>query len=89
MKICIGRLGYVGLPLAIQFAHAGAHAIGLNIEKSAEWNRGAVARFDLVLIGTNHEFAELSRAGGLADCIVDTRNAMASIPTSKAKIWKA
>jgi len=55
MKICIGRLGYVGLPLAIQFAHSGAHAMGLNIEKSAEWNRGTVARFDLVLIGTNYK----------------------------------
>jgi len=24
-----------------------------------------------------------------ADCVVDTRNAMASIPRSRAKIWKA
>ena len=88
MKICIGRLGYVGLPLAIQFARAGAHAIGLNIGKSAEWNRGSVARFDLVLIGTNHKFGELSRAVGLANCIFDTRHAMASICHPRQRVGK-
>ena len=34
MKICIVGLGYVGLPLAIQFARSGADVIGLDIDQS-------------------------------------------------------
>lgn len=33
MRICIIGLGYVGLPLAIQFARCGAEVIGLDIDK--------------------------------------------------------
>ena len=34
MKICIVGLGYVGLPLAIQFARCGANVVGLDIDAS-------------------------------------------------------
>src|SRR5438270_2019029 len=42
MKICIVGLGYVGLPLAIQFARSGAEVIGLDIDRSKvdQVNRG-------------------------------------------------
>jgi hypothetical protein len=30
-----------------------------------------------------------SELAGWVDCIVDTRNAMAGVSSSKAKIWKA
>ncbi len=34
MKVCIVGLGYVGLPLAIQFARAGATVVGLDIDEA-------------------------------------------------------
>src|SRR5258707_11777287 len=42
MKICIVGLGYVGLPLAIQFARSGAEVVGLDIDKDKvdQVNRG-------------------------------------------------
>ena len=32
MNVCVVGLGYVGLPLAIQFARSGANVLGLDIE---------------------------------------------------------
>jgi UDP-N-acetyl-D-glucosamine dehydrogenase len=58
-------------------------------KKSVRWNRATVASFDLVLIATNHSSVDYRELADWADCIVDTRNAMATIPPSKAKIWKA
>src|SRR5213080_4366274 len=58
-------------------------------KKSISWNRGSVRSFDLVLIATNHSSVNYHELADWADSIVDTRNAMASIPQSKAKIWKA
>src|SRR5437660_7839426 len=42
MKICIVGLGYVGLPLAIQFARSGAAVIGLDVDRAKvdQVNRG-------------------------------------------------
>src|SRR5438128_3688959 len=34
MKICIVGLGYVGLPLAIQFARSGAEVVGLDVDRT-------------------------------------------------------
>lgn len=34
MKICIVGLGYVGLPLAIQFARSNVNVIGLDVDKT-------------------------------------------------------
>ena len=58
-------------------------------KKSIKWNRASVGSFDLVLIATNHSSVDYRELADWADCVVDTRNAMASIPPSKAKIWKA
>jgi UDP-N-acetyl-D-glucosamine dehydrogenase len=58
-------------------------------KKSLEWNRATVASFDLVLIATNHSSVNYRELADWADCVVDTRNAMAAILPSKAKIWKA
>jgi UDP-N-acetyl-D-glucosamine dehydrogenase len=58
-------------------------------KKSVRWNRATVASFDLVLIATNHSSVDYHELADWADCIVDTRNAMATIPPSKATIWKA
>src|SRR5438045_450287 len=58
-------------------------------KKSIRWNRASVRSFDLVLIATNHSSVNYRELANWTDCIVDTRNAMASIPPSNAKIWKA
>ena len=34
MKIAIIGLGYVGLPLCLQFARSGVHVVGLDIDKA-------------------------------------------------------
>src|SRR5437879_929170 len=58
-------------------------------KKSTKWNRASVRSFDLVLIATNHSSVNYRELADWADCVVDTRNAMASIPRSKARIWTA
>ena len=58
-------------------------------KKSLEWNRATIQRFDLVLIATNHSSVNYQELADWARCIVDTRNAMASIPLAPGKVWKA
>jgi UDP-N-acetyl-D-glucosamine dehydrogenase len=58
-------------------------------KKSVEWNKDAIATFDLVLIATNHACVNYEEVGDWAQCIVDTRNAMAALPATRAKVWKA
>src|SRR6266481_5957582 len=57
--------------------------------KSIEWNKETIAGFDLVLISTNHASVNYKELAGWATCIVDTRNAMAGIPTRPGQVWKA
>ena len=58
-------------------------------KKSIKWNRASVRSFDLVLIATNHSSVDYRELADWADCVVDTRNAMAALPQSKARVWKA
>lgn len=58
-------------------------------KKSVEWNKGTVGGFDLALIATNHASVNYDELGAWAKCIVDTRNAMADVRSSTAKVWKA
>src|SRR5215471_4211628 len=57
--------------------------------KSVEWNRTTIENFDLILIATNHQSVNYHELGEWARCIVDTRNAMVSIPSASGKVWKA
>ena len=57
--------------------------------KSIEWNQQTVSAADLVLISTNHAKVNLNELAAWAPCIVDTRNAMASIPTKSGQVTKA
>ena len=57
--------------------------------KSIEWNQQSVSAADLVLISTNHAKVNLQELAAWAPCIVDTRNAMASIPTKSGQVTKA
>jgi len=58
-------------------------------KQSVEWNRSAIASFDLVLIATNHACVNYKELGEWAQCIVDTRNAMAGVAVTRTKVWKA
>jgi UDP-N-acetyl-D-glucosamine dehydrogenase len=58
-------------------------------KQSIEWKSELLASFDAVLISTHHaavDYADLARHAKL---IIDTRNAMAKIPTSAGQVWKA
>ncbi len=57
--------------------------------KAVAWSRESIASFDLVLIATAHKAVNYSELGEWANCIVDTRNAMAAHPSSSKKVWKA
>jgi len=58
-------------------------------KQSVEWNRTTISGFDLVLIATNHSCVNYEELGDWAQCIVDTRNAMAGLAAPRAKVWKA
>ena len=58
-------------------------------KKSIEWNRTAIQNFDLVLIATNHSCVNYQELGDWAQCIIDTRNAMAAVQIAPGKVWKA
>jgi len=57
--------------------------------KSVQWNRATIENFDLVLIATNHSSVNYHELGEWARCVVDTRNAMASVPVAPGRVWKA
>ena len=58
-------------------------------KKSVEWNRATIESFDLVLIATNHSCVNYQELADWAECIVDTRNAMATVQVAPGKVWKA
>ncbi len=57
--------------------------------KSVEWNQQSIAGFDVVLIATRHSSVNYKELGEWAGCIVDTRNAMATLPAKPGQVWKA
>jgi UDP-N-acetyl-D-glucosamine dehydrogenase len=57
--------------------------------RSVVWNESNIKRFDLVLISTNHACVAYQELADWAECIVDTRNAMATSKTKPGQVWKA
>jgi UDP-N-acetyl-D-glucosamine dehydrogenase len=57
--------------------------------KSVPWKRDSISVFDLVLIATNHASVDYEQLAKWAHCIVDTRNAMATVTTKAGQVWKA
>jgi UDP-N-acetyl-D-glucosamine dehydrogenase len=57
--------------------------------KSVAWNRETISSHDLVLIATNHACVNYQELAEWANCIVDTRNAMACVPTRQGQVSKA
>ncbi len=57
--------------------------------KSVPWTKESIASFDVVVISTNHKKANNQELADWAQCIVDTRNAMADVKVAAGKVWKA
>ncbi|MGP8201757.1 MAG: nucleotide sugar dehydrogenase [Limisphaerales bacterium] len=57
--------------------------------KSAPWDATTLKGFDLVVIATKHQSIDYNDLAKWASCIVDTRNAMASIKTRPGQVFKA
>jgi len=57
--------------------------------RSIQWKRETLSKFDVVLVSTQHEAVNYKELAECADCIVDTRNAMAGIPSRSGQVWKA
>ena len=57
--------------------------------RSVEWNREMLQMFDVAVIVTNHTCINYAELAVWSPCIVDTRNAMAAVPTRPGQVWKA
>jgi UDP-N-acetyl-D-glucosamine dehydrogenase len=57
--------------------------------RSVDWTPEELRKYDLVLISTNHEAVNYRDLAEYAECIVDTRNAMAGIKARPDQVWKA
>lgn len=57
--------------------------------RSVAWDRQTVESFDAVIIATNHQAVNYQQLADWSPCIVDARNAMASVKTKPGQIWKA
>ena len=57
--------------------------------KSVSWDAKTIQQQDLVLIATKHTKVDYAELAKWATCIVDTRNAMAGIPTEGDQVRKA
>ena len=57
--------------------------------KSIGWDRETISGFDVTVIATAHKAVDYAELGEWSRCIVDTRNAMATIPDAREKVWKA
>jgi UDP-N-acetyl-D-glucosamine dehydrogenase len=57
--------------------------------KCVAWDRTTIASFDTVVIATAHACVNYQNLADWAQCVVDTRNVMASVPVPSGRIWKA
>jgi len=57
--------------------------------RSVNWDAETLKSFDAVLIATNHQAVNYQELADWAQCIVDTRNAMANVKTKSGQVWKA
>ena len=57
--------------------------------RSVVWGKKTLQGFDALLIATNHKGINYQEIADWAECIVDTRNAMASVKVAPGKVWKA
>ncbi len=55
---------------------------------SIEWNRETLASYDIALISTAHRSVDYRGLVEAVPLIVDTRNALAVIPSKPGQVWK-
>ena len=63
-----------------------AHWTGM---KSVAWTADVIQSFDAVVIATAHDAVSYKDLAGWSECIVDTRNVMAEVPTKQGQVLKA
>jgi UDP-N-acetyl-D-glucosamine dehydrogenase len=56
---------------------------------SVPWDQPRISGFDVVVIATAHACVNYQELADWAQCIVDTRNAMAKVRVAQSKVWKA
>lgn len=57
--------------------------------RSVQWNEETISKYDVVVISTVHDAVNYKDLASWAQCIVDTRNAMADVDASAGIVWKA
>ena len=57
--------------------------------ESVPWDQATIEGFDLVVVATAHACVNYQELANWAQCIVDTRNAMATVQVAQDKVWKA
>jgi UDP-N-acetyl-D-glucosamine dehydrogenase len=58
-------------------------------KKSIAWSKEEITGFDAVVIATAHNNVDYRQLAAWAQLIVDTRNAMSTIPCRLGQLWKA
>jgi UDP-N-acetyl-D-glucosamine dehydrogenase len=57
--------------------------------RSVGWNRETISSFDAVVVATAHDAVNYKELVEWADCIIDTRNALADVKAPAGKVLKA
>jgi UDP-N-acetyl-D-glucosamine dehydrogenase len=57
--------------------------------RSVAWSKETLQGFDAVIVSTNHKAVNYQELADWSSCIIDTRNAMASVKTKPGQVWKA
>jgi UDP-N-acetyl-D-glucosamine dehydrogenase len=57
--------------------------------KCVTWNRATISAFDAAVIATAHACVNYQNLADWAQCIIDTRNVMASVLVPPGRVWKA
>ena len=57
--------------------------------ESVPWDQTTIEGFDLVVVATAHACVNYHELASWAQCIVDTRNVMATVQVAQGKVWKA
>ena len=57
--------------------------------KSVAWDHATISSYDAIIISTAHDGVSYKELATWAQCIVDTRNALADVQPGTGKLWKA
>lgn len=57
--------------------------------RSVAWNKETISSFDAIVIATHHQAVNYQELADWAQCVVDTRNAMAPVKQKPGQVWKA